>query len=303
MKRIFVAGSSNTDLIVQCDRLPGPGETVLGGDLVRAQGGKGANQAVAAARLGGQVTFFCRVGEDGFGEASLAAYQSEGIDTRFCVKDKSAASGAALILVDRAGENSIAVAPGANANLSPRDVEPLQDEVQEGDLILLQLEIPISTVRRAAEIGYAKGARVILDPAPAPEAGLPASLLSMLDTITPNQHEADLLCGSISSNQGPETLLERGVKQVIVTMDREGCRLISSTGSRSFPAYPVQAVDSTAAGDAFAGAFAVGLAEGFNIDNAISWAQQAAALSVTRMGAQPSLPTRKELLTYDFHTG
>lgn len=299
MKHIFVIGSSNTDLVVKCPRLPKPGETVLGGDLIQANGGKGANQAVAAARLGGNVVFLCKVGGDAFGQVSINAYIREGIDTKYIITDPDAASGAALILVDNAGENSIAVAPGANSRLSLTDVDALRDVIHDGDVMLLQLEIPLNTVIHAARIGRELGAVVILDPAPAPGAGLPDALLRSLDFITPNQQEADALA-SACGGCGVEAMLQRGVKNVIITKDKEGCVLVSKDGARSFPAYPVKAVDSTAAGDAFAGALAVGLVEGYNLENAISWAQQAAAVSVTRMGAQPSLPTRKELMAYNF---
>ncbi len=299
MKRIFVIGSSNTDLVVKCSKLPGPGETVLGGDMIQANGGKGANQAVAAARLGGTVVFVCKTGDDAFGGDNINAYIREDIDTQYILTDSQAPSGAALILVDDSGENSIAVAPGANSRLTPDDVQPLRGVVQDGDIMLLQLEIPLNTVIHAARIGRERGAVVILDPAPAPGGGLPDELLRSLDYITPNQHEADALA-SACGGCGADAMLQRGVKNVIITKDKEGCQLISNDGTRSFPAYPVQAVDSTAAGDAFAGALAVGLADGYNLENAISWAQQAAAVSVTRMGAQPSLPTRKELLAYHF---
>lgn len=299
MKRIFVIGSSNTDLVVKCPKLPKPGETILGGDMIQANGGKGANQAVAAARLGGNVVFLCKTGDDAFGRDNINAYTREGIDVQYIVTDTSAPSGAALILVDSAGENTIAVAPGANSRLAPSDVDPLRHALQDGDIMLLQLEIPMDTVIHAARIGRERGAVVILDPAPAPVGGLADALLRSLDYITPNQHEADALA-SACGGCGADAMLQRGVKNVIITKDKEGCLLISNDGSRSFPAYPVQAVDSTAAGDAFAGALAVGLADGYNLENAVSWAQQAAALSVTRMGAQPSLPTRKELLAYNF---
>lgn len=297
MNRVFVVGSSNTDLVVKCSRLPRPGETVLGGDLFRAQGGKGANQAVAAARLGASVIFLCRVGDDEFGKASLDAYTNEGIDLRFAVTDAEAPSGAALILVDQAGENSIAVASGANLKLSEADVEPLKDEMSENDVLLLQLEVPLNTAARAAAIARERKARVILDPAPAPGVPLPADLLRNLDFITPNQHEAEQIGKPYGGVKG---LIDLGVKHLLITLDKEGCKLINAEGERNFPAYPVKAVDSTAAGDAFAGALASGLAGGYTLENAISWAQQAAALSVTRMGAQPSLPTRNELLAFDF---
>ncbi len=296
---IYVIGSSNTDMVVQCSRLPAPGETVLGGKFVSVQGGKGANQAVAAARLGGQVTFFCRVGDDDFGNRSLEAYRQEGINSEFIVQDSSEQSGVALIVVDEKGENYIAVAPGANAKMVENDVQPLQDIINKGDIILLQLEIPLDVVQHAAKIGRQKKAIVVLDPAPAPNQPLPQTLLQNVDYILPNEHEASAL---LQMQGSPETLsqklLDQGVRNVIITCGSEGCVYRNKKILRTIPVFSFDVVDTTAAGDCFAGALAVALAEGSKIPSDLTWVQLAAAMSVTRMGAQPSLPTRNEVDTY-----
>jgi len=301
MGKIYVVGSSNTDMVVKCKSLPGPGETVLGGEFVQVRGGKGANQAVAAARLGGNVSFFCRVGNDASGQQSLEAYKKEGIDVSNIVADNSGASGVALIVVDGKGENYIAVAPGVNANLKPDDVESLRLLLKPGDVVLMQLEIPMETVMRAAQIGDEKGAIVMLNPAPAPPAGLPKSICPHLDFILPNRHEAEALVGAKTI---PEVmcqgLLETGITNVIITLGKSGCIWSNKHGVQSLPAYPVKAMDSTAAGDAFAGGLAVALTKGWSVPKAIQWAQKAAALSVMRMGAQTSLPTLVEIEKYPF---
>ncbi|MGI6455726.1 MAG: ribokinase [bacterium] len=299
MKNIYVIGSSNTDMVVQCDHIPAPGETILGGKFVQVHGGKGANQAVSAARLGGKVTFFCRVGKDPLGLASIAAYQKEGINTAYIVEDDAEQSGVALILVDREGENCIAVAPGVNAHMKPEDIAVLEKRLQPGDVILLQLEIPMDVVEYAARVGSRKKAIIILDPAPAPQEGLPDTIYQHLDYITPNETEAEMLAGCQDSSEHIiRELLRRGTQNVIITQSKNGCLLANSSESKSFPPYQVNAIDSTAAGDAFAGGLAVALAEGKAMADAIAWAQAAAALSVTKMGAQPSLPMREEVETF-----
>lgn len=296
MKNIYVVGSSNTDMVVRCDRLPAPGETVLGGEFVSVLGGKGANQAVAAVRLGGRVTFFCRVGNDALGEECISAYQGEGINTSYIIQDSRAKSGVALIVVDAMGENYIAVASGVNANMNPTDIEVLSSLLNPGDVILMQLEIPIETVTRTAAIGREKEAIVILDPAPAPRENLPAPLLQNLDYILPNEHEARALAGQdLPQDELAAALFEMGVKNVIIHAGSQGCYYASAQMRLNLSAHTVQAVDTTAAGDAFAGAFAVALAEDKDILEAIDFAQRAAAISVTRMGAQPSLPRRGEV--------
>jgi len=294
--RIVVVGSSNTDMIVQAGRLPLPGETVLGGDLAIAPGGKGANQAVAAARLGAAVTFVARVGQDMFGQEALRNFQREGLDIRYLVQDPQAPSGVALIVVGPGGQNIIAVAPGANRRLTPADVEAARPAFAQARAVLLQLEIPIETVLAAAQAGRAAGATVILNPAPAPSRPLPAALFEAVDILTPNETEATALTGKQEPEEAAAALLERGVGTVIVTLGAKGA--LVATGfdhMQHIPGFRVKAVDATAAGDAFNGGLAVALAQREALDAAVRYAHAVAALSVTRLGAQPSLPTAAEV--------
>jgi ribokinase len=293
---IVVVGSANTDMIVQVARLPAPGETVLGGRFVTARGGKGANQAVAAARLGAAVTFVARLGRDAFGQECFDAYQAESIATDYIAWDEREPSGVALILVDPAGENVIAVAPGANAALSPADVAAAEGAIRRASCLLLQLEIPLETVAAAVELASRHGVRVLLNPAPA--ARLPADLLRKVDVLTPNQQEAALLASEFSAEPEGEAwqVLSTcsGVRQMVVTLGAEGA-LIAGQRPRRVPAFPVQPVDATGAGDAFNGGLAVALAQGQGLEQAVRYACAAGALSATRLGAQPSLPTAAEV--------
>lgn len=293
MTQVIVVGSSNTDMIVRADRLPSPGETVLGGDLVMAPGGKGANQAVAAARVGADVTFVARVGRDSFGEATLENLRHEGIDTRFVIQDADAPSGVALIIVGPGGQNIIAVAPGANSRLTPSDVHAAKAAFVGTRVVLLQLETPMETVIAAAKAGRAAGATVILNPAPAQS--LPDELYSTIDILTPNEPEAALLSGQTSPEAAAHTLLQRGMNTVIVTLGEVGVLIASPEGVRRAPGFKVKAVDTTAAGDAFNGGLAAALARGELLEPAVRYAQAVAAISVTRLGAQPSLPTGTEV--------
>ncbi|HKZ68667.1 MAG TPA: ribokinase [Anaerolineales bacterium] len=294
MTRIVVVGSSNTDLIVRADRLPAPGETVLGGDLITAPGGKGANQAVAAARLGAEVTFVARVGKDMFGEAALENFRREGIDTRFVIQDATAPSGVALIVVGQNGQNIIAVAPGANRRLTPNDVHAAESAFAGARVVLLQLETPMETVVAAARAGRSAGATVILNPAPAQT--LPNELYSLISIVTPNESEATLLTGEATPEAAARILLQRGVKSVIVTLGEAGVLVAASPDDiRRAPGFDVNVVDTTAAGDAFNGGLAAALARGESSESALSYSQAVAAISVTRMGAQPSLPTEAEV--------
>jgi ribokinase len=268
---------------------------------VLAAGGKGANQAVAAARLGAQVTLLAKVGDDLFGQQAIAGYQREGIATDWVLRDPAAATGVALIIVDDRGENLIAVASGANHALLPDDVERAAAAIRAANLLVLQLEIPLATVEAAAALAAAAGVPVLLDPAPAPDAPLPRSLLQHVACIKPNQTEAERLTGiavsdEASARAAAEKLLAEGVGSVIVTLGAKGCLVVSRPGEATLvPAYPVEAVDSTAAGDAFSGALACGLARGESLLAAAQFASTAAALSVMRLGAQPSLPTAEEV--------
>jgi ribokinase len=300
MAKIVVVGSSNTDMVVQAERIPAPGETVLGGEFIMAAGGKGANQAVAAARLGAQVTLVARVGADVFGERAVAGFEREGIDTRHISVDPLAASGVALIFVDAEGENSIGVAPGANSRLSPEDVRSARGAIEQADVLLLQLEIPMETVTCAAELAHQAGVRVILNPAPAPSDPLPADLLACVDIVTPNEGEAGVLADMpvtdlVSAAGAGMQLVSRGVGAVIVTMGEQGALLISSDLRQQVEGFRVHAVDSTAAGDAFNGGLAVALAEGRDLPEAVRFANGCGAVAATRLGAQPSLPTKAEV--------
>ncbi len=300
MKRpkIVVIGSSNTDMVIKSARIPGPGETVLGGQFVMAAGGKGANQAVAAARLGAQVVLVARVGQDVFGAQAITNFQAEGISTDFVKLDEHAPSGVALILVDDSGENVISVAPGANATLSKEDVLAAREVIASADVLLLQLEIPLPAVEEAARIAADVGVPVILNPAPAQL--LPDSLLSCVSILTPNETEAELLTRVCVSDEGSaqragKALLESGIGTVLLTRGSRGVYLVAREEAKAIPAMAIKPVDTTAAGDAFNGALAVALGEGQGLEAAVRFANAAGALAATRLGAQPSLPTRAEL--------
>ena len=299
MKNVLVVGSSNTDMIIRVPRIPRPGETVLGGEFSMAAGGKGANQAVAAARAGGRVTFVARVGDDDFGARALAAFEAEGIDTRFVVRAPASPSGIALITVDERGENSISVASGANALLSAADVDAAGDAFAAADIVLVQLESPLATVEATVRKAGEKGVPVVLNPAPARP--LDDGLLARVSVLTPNEHEAAALAGiAVEDDAGARRaagrLKARGAAAVVVTLGERGV-FASSPGFEGFvPAFKVDPVDTTAAGDVFNGALAVALAEKLPLAEALRFAQAAAAISVTRPGAQPSAPARAEIL-------
>jgi ribokinase len=296
--RILVIGSSNTDLTIRLERIPRPGETLLGGQFSTAAGGKGANQAVAAARAGGEVAFVARVGQDMFGEKALAGFAREGIDVGHVTRDADAPSGVALIFVARDGENSIAVAGGANARLAPGDVKKTESAFANADRVLMQLEIPLETAQAAAECASRGGVPVILNPAPATE--LPGELLRLVSILTPNETEAQMLTGIAvtdpeSAARAAEVLLGRGVETVIITLGSHGAFVAGTFGRELVAGFQVEAVDTTAAGDVFNGALAVALAEGKPLIEAVRFANAAAAISVTRLGAQPSAPHRAEI--------
>lgn len=302
MPKILVIGSSNTDMVVRAGRLPRPGETVLGGTFFMNPGGKGANQAVAAARLGGQVAFVCKTGDDLFGSEARRLFREEGIDTSHLLTDPSAPSGVALITVDRQAENCIVVAPGANANLTPDDLRRAASAFEQADIVLLQLEIPMETVEQAALTACATGKRVVLNPAPA--TAIPARLLAALDLITPNETEAEAITGiriadRRTADEAARRLAATGAKQVVITLGAQGALVYEAGQSRIVEGYPVRAVDTTAAGDVFNGALVVALAEGKPLADAARFACKAAAISVTRPGAQGSIPTRAEVEAFD----
>ncbi len=297
-KKIIVIGSCNTDMVIKADRLPIPGETVIGGTFLMNPGGKGANQAVAAARMGGNVTFVSKTGNDVFGKQSVELYNSEGINTKYIFSDPRNPSGVALITVDAKGENCIVVASGANASLSPADIESAKPEIETADLVLMQLEIPIETVEYAAEMASVKGIPVILNPAPA--RALSEQLLKRLYMITPNKTEAEILSGIKVTNwdkakQAADVISAKGVDIVVITLGSLGAFIKENGKYHKVEAFPVTAVDTTAAGDCFSGSLCVGLSEGLSITDAVKMAAKASALTVTRMGAQSSIPYRKEL--------
>lgn len=297
MNKIIVIGSSNTDMVVRSEHLPRPGESVVGGGFMMAGGGKGANQAVAVARMGHRVIFAAALGDDMFGDAALSGYQRFGIDTSFIVR-KDTPSGVALIMVDSEGQNSISVALGANNALTIDDVLPALEQIDAGDIVLLQLEIPMATIEAVVAIASAKGAKVILNPAPA--ATVSENILSKLYLITPNQTEAQTLTGievkdEVTANLAAQVLCSRGVDRVVITMGSLGAYLYEDGKGVIIPAKRVAAVDTTAAGDVYNGALCAALAEGMTLVEALNFATKASAISVTRVGAQPSVPTREEV--------
>jgi ribokinase len=299
-KSILVVGSSNTDMVIKSAKFPDPGETLLGGTFFMFPGGKGANQAVAAARLGGDVTFIAKLGNDIFGQQALQQFQKEGIHTDFILTDPQHPSGVALITVDAKGENTIVVAQGSNGTLAADDLAKAGKEFERADTVLLQLEIPIPTVVRAAELAAKAGKKVILNPAPATT--LPEAIFKDLYLITPNRSEAETLTGlsvrdASAISAVSKWFRDKGVQKVVITLGSEGAYVHDERGGRYIAAPRVKAVDTTAAGDVFNGALAVALAEGSSLDEAVQFANRAAALSVTRMGAQSSAPYRHELTT------
>ncbi|MBK8657037.1 MAG: ribokinase [Haliscomenobacter sp.] len=296
-KRIIVIGSSNTDMVVKSKSLPGPGETIMGGTFFMNAGGKGANQAVAAARLGGDVLFVAKVGNDIFGRQSIDGFKKENVNTDFVLIDEKNPSGTALIMVNEEGENCIVVAPGANAHLLPTDIEQVK-EINEAEIILMQLEIPMITIASVSKKAKAILQKVIVNPAPAQN--LSDEILNGLFLITPNETEATFLTGikvydEITASQAAEIFLRKGVQNVIITLGKQGAYFQNNTQSFKINAPVVQAIDSTAAGDTFSGALVVALTEGLDWENAVKFAVEAASISVTRMGAQSSIPYREEI--------
>lgn len=300
MKSIVVIGSSNTDMVVKTSHLPAAGETVLGGEFMMNAGGKGANQAVAAARYGEHVVFVARVGDDMFGRQTLESLRRDGIDTSCVSVDSDRMSGVALISVNDEGENSIVVASGANMALGREDIDRAAEEIRRADVVLMQLEVPMATVEYAAEAAAAAGVPVILNPAPAPAGPLGAGLLSRIDVITPNRSEAARISGievtdMASARRAAEAIHAMGTRRVIITLGGEGSLIYDGGEFEHIGATRVEAVDTTAAGDTFNGVLAVGVAEGLSLARAAREASVAAAISVTRMGAQTAAPTRAEV--------
>lgn len=294
--RVLVVGSLNLDLVAIVDQLPGPGETVLSRNFTNSPGGKGANQAVAAARLGADVALLGKVGLDPFGDALIENLRKNAVDVALVSRDTRASTGLALVSVARDGQNTIVVAPGANALLTSQDISAAKKAFAGVDVVILQLEIPLQAVKQAAELGKECGSQIILNPAPA--VALDDSFAPLVDWIVPNEGELAVLSGLDSGNSVEKSvarLKDKGFQRVVVTMGDSGAFVMEGDHSVYSPAFPVIAVDTTGAGDAFVGAFSVALSEGRSVDEAVTWGNAAGALASTRLGAQPSLPLRKEV--------
>ena len=299
--RIVVVGSSNMDLVVKASRIPAVGETILGGDFLMTPGGKGANQAVAAAKLGAEVYLVAKLGKDVFGEQSLSNFNTERVNTEYITCSSKTPSGVALITVDQDGNNVIVVAPGANNELSADDLDSARSVIASAGALVAQLEVPLETVEFAGRLAKECGVPFVLDPAPARK--LAAELLSMVDVLTPNETEAQILTGvDVTDEDSARTaagmLLERGAGAVILSMGAKGYLLATGDETEFVVAIKVDAVDATAAGDAFTGSLAVGLARGEKIADAAYFANHVAALSVTKLGAQSSMPSNEEVESF-----
>ncbi len=296
--KLVVIGSSNMDLVISLPRIPAIGETVLGGKSSMVFGGKGANQAVAAKRCGGDVSFIAKVGNDLFGENMKKHFEKEGFNSEHILTDEKEATGIAQIFVSEKGENSIAVAPGANMKLMPPDFTPFIDMIENAQVVLLQLETPIETVEYIADLAFQNDVKLILNPAPAQN--LSECLLRKVWLLTPNETEASLLTGidvidQTTAQKAAEHLLKLGVKNVIVTLGENGSLLCTAYGVEHFNAFKAKAIDTTAAGDVFNGTLAVAITNGKSWKEAINFASAAAAISVTREGAQLSIPKLSEI--------
>jgi len=295
---IVVVGSSNMDLVAKAPRIPVVGETLTGTDFFMVPGGKGANQAVAAAKLGSEVVFVAKLGRDVFASKSIENFKSVNIDTKHVEQLEGVPSGVALIAIDDQGGNMIIVVPGANGKLTPADVDKAKPDIAKASVVVAQLEVPIETVEQAAKVAHENNVLFILDPAPARP--LSDELLGMVDIIKPNEIEAEAITGikvvdPESAAQAADALLAKGVKAVIITLGEKGLMLATKDLKETIPSHTVNAVDSTAAGDAFTGALAHRLAQGDSLRDAAIYANVVAAISVTRLGAQPSMPTNEEV--------
>lgn len=303
MGKIIVIGSSNTDMVVTSSKMPLPGETVLGSEFDIIQGGKGANQAVAVARAGGNVTFIAKVGNDSFGTNAINGYKADNIDTNYVLIDDNKPTGVAVIIVDEnSGQNSIVVAPGANDNLSVEDIEKVESEIKSADILLIQLEIPLKTVMFALKLAKENGIKTILNPAPAKL--LSDDILKKIDIITPNETETEILTGieitdDASMKKAAAILLESINDTVIITLGSKGAYYLNKSGEEGIvPAQKVNAVDTTAAGDVFNGYLAASLATKNPLHDSILLANKAAAISVLGKGAQPSIPSLQQVINY-----
>ncbi|HXT42231.1 MAG TPA: ribokinase [Candidatus Angelobacter sp.] len=296
---VVVIGSANTDLVVRVPKLPSPGETVTGRQFQIVAGGKGANQAVAAARAGARVAFIGSLGPDNFGKAILRGLRREGIDTRYVVRSEDSPSGVALIMVDARGENLIGVARGSNDELLPKHIDAAASFIDSARCLVVQLEIPLATVRHALKLAVLHNVPVLLNPAPARR--VPATLLRQITFLTPNEGELGALTGlPVKGKSAVEAATQRlhnlGVKHVLATCGARGVCWRSAVGARWYSAPRVRAVDTVGAGDCFSGAFAAAMTEGKTVEEAVRFAIAAAAISVTRPGAQTAMPRRREIL-------
>ena len=305
MAKIVVVGSLNMDLVIQVPEIPKPGETMLGYNFGSFPGGKGANQAVAAARLGAAVTMIGQVGDDPYGEILVGNLASEGVNTEHISIDGNSATGVAMIAVDEQGQNSIVVASGANFSLTAEQIQSAWEKIGEIDILVMPLETPLETIFQAAKLAKVQNVRVVLNPAPA--RSLDPDLLSMVDILIPNEHEVLQIAGYIDNGdltveESARILINQGVNTVVITLGENGVMIVDEKlGVTTIPAFKVDVLDTTAAGDSFVAALAVGLVEGKSLINACSFANAAGAITVTRMGAQPSLPTRREITEFLEH--
>ena len=296
--KVVVVGSFNMDLVIKTERRPQKGETLIGEEFGMFIGGKGANQAIATSRLGADVTMIGRLGADLFGDTFFSEFARENIDTSFVVRDAEVGTGVASPVIDADGDNSIIIVPRANMRLGVEDVERASNKIADADVLLLQLEVPIESSKRAAEIARANGVQIILNPAPACE--LPDSFLGLIDVLVPNEVETEFLTKvMVADDEGArlaaQVLFEKGISTIVLTLGNRGALLLTSRRSQLVPAYNVKVVDTTAAGDAFCGALATALANGEQIENAVAFANATGALAVTVLGAAPSMPTAEQV--------